>query len=307
MKKFIISDIHGFGKLYYSIMNYLDKLSEDNEIELYINGDLFDRGNESVEILLDVIRRIKENDSKFKIKYLGGNHERMMYKVFNKRERGKRVLPFDNWFLLPNGGKKTDDNLNKLLNKDEINEVYHFISNLKIYHKFPEKINNKNIVLVHAACPRNVNDECNMHIKDRLVGYYVWAREDSLGNLINLPIGNKAYFTIVGHTPNNNRFGFEYHKNQNYLNIDGGCAAYAKGFFEYDHVPLIEIKDNYLKILTFNNNNEIIYGNYFDGINTIPLSNEELNNERNNLNHDFKPKKLVRLPDGIIGYEDWIK
>jgi hypothetical protein len=280
MRKFIISDIHGFGKLYYSIMNYLDKLSEDEKIELYINGDLFDRGNESVEILLDVIRRIKENDSKFKIKYLGGNHERMMYKVFNKRERGKRVLPFDNWFLLPNGGKKTDDNLNKLLNKDEINEVYHFISNLKIYHKFPEKINNKNIVLVHAACPRNVNDECNMYIKDRLVGYYVWAREDSLGNLINLPIGNKAYFTIVGHTPVNLAFGYEYHKEGNYLNIDGGSGVYATGDTSFNHFPLVEVCNGYLKILTFNSDNEIIFGNYFDGIGSTPFTTEELEREK---------------------------
>ncbi len=46
MRKFIVSDIHGFGNFYYSIMNYLDKLSEHEEIELYINGDLIDRGSE---------------------------------------------------------------------------------------------------------------------------------------------------------------------------------------------------------------------------------------------------------------------
>lgn len=278
MRKFIISDIHGFGNLYYSIMNYLDKLSEHEKIELYINGDLIDRGNESVEILLDVIKRGKEN--KFNIKYLGGNHERMMYKVFNKREKGKRVLPFDNWFLLPNGGKKTDDNINILLNKDEINEIYHFISNLEIYHKFSEKINNKNIVLVHAACPRNVNDQCNMYIKDRFVGYYVWAREDSLGNLINLPIGNKDYFTIVGHTPVNLAFGYEYHKEGNYLNIDGGSGVYATGDTGFNHFPLVEVCNGYLKILTFDSDNEIIFGNYFDGIGSTPFTTEELEREK---------------------------
>ena len=64
MRKFIISDIHGFGNVYYSLMSYLDNISEHEEIELYINGDLIDRGYESAEILLDVKKRIVEN--KFK-------------------------------------------------------------------------------------------------------------------------------------------------------------------------------------------------------------------------------------------------
>ena len=37
MRKFIISDIHGFGNLYYSVMNYLDNLSFANSL---LNNDL---------------------------------------------------------------------------------------------------------------------------------------------------------------------------------------------------------------------------------------------------------------------------
>ncbi len=44
MRKFIISDIHGFGNVYYSMMNYVDNISKEEDVELYINGDLFDRG-----------------------------------------------------------------------------------------------------------------------------------------------------------------------------------------------------------------------------------------------------------------------
>ena len=123
MRKFIVSDIHGFGKFYYSIMSYLDNISKNEEIELYINGDLIDRGNESVPILLDVIKRINEN--KFKIEYLGGNHELMMHKVFKSRENGFNVFNYNSWFLPCNGGKKTDLELTKALNydKDKILEV----------------------------------------------------------------------------------------------------------------------------------------------------------------------------------------
>ena len=120
-------------------------------------------------------------------------------------------------------------------------------------------------------------------------------------------VGNKDYFTIIGHTPNDCKYGYVYLQGQNYLNIDGGAAAYAKGYFEYDHVPLVEIKDGYLKILTFNNNNEIIYGNYFDGRMSISMSERELDEDRKCLKHEFKPKKLLRLADDIIGYEDWVK
>ena len=83
MRKFIISDIHGLGNIYYAVMNYLDNISQYEDIELYINGDLFDRGPDSAAILLDVKKRILDN--KYKINYLGGNHELMMHEVFKKR------------------------------------------------------------------------------------------------------------------------------------------------------------------------------------------------------------------------------
>ena len=90
MRKFIISDIHGNGNLYYSVMSYLENISKGEDVILYINGDLIDRGIESGEILLDVFERIKENNPHFKIIYLAGNHELMMYEVFEKRrDRGQ--------------------------------------------------------------------------------------------------------------------------------------------------------------------------------------------------------------------------
>ncbi len=305
MRRFIISDIHGLGNIYYAVMNYLDNVSKEEAIELYINGDLFDRGPDSANILLDIKKRIQAN--KYKIIYLGGNHELMMHEVFLKRKKGRYVSDFNDWYN--NGGMVTDDGLYDILgDKDKILEVADFVSNLKIYHKFEEKINGKNIVLVHAACPLNIKDECNIKISDDYlkVSYYVWTRE----NDVYLPfksksrIGNKDYFTIIGHTPNDSKYGYVYHNDQNYLNIDGGCAAYAKGYFNFDHVPLIEVKDGYLKILTFNNNNEIIYGTYFDGISREPFLEQELISEKGYLSHKFKPRKLIKLPDGIIDYED---
>lgn len=304
MRKFIISDIHGLGNVYYSIMNYLDNIKQNEEISLYINGDLFDRGLESVEILLDIKKRIENGE---KITYLGGNHELLMHQFYKDYLDGKYTY-FNNWY--DNGGAITDDNLQYHFDykMEKVLDVVDFVSNLKIYHKFKETINDKPIVLVHAKCPKTVKDVCDLKIYDDndIVFDSVWAREYVPYYPKNLQkrirVGHSNYFTIIGHTPNNSNYGYYYHALDNYLNIDGGCARYASGLFEYDHVPLVEIENSYFKILTFNNNNEIITGNYFDGTASTPYTIEELNKERSYLNKDLKIKKLRILDDDIIGY-----
>ena len=287
MRKFIVSDIHGLDNFYYSIMNYLDNINKEEDVTLYINGDVIDRGINSAEILLDLKNRIELNT--FKIVYLGGNHELMMFEEFKRREMGIN-FKYNDWYL--NGGKITNDGLEKRLDKDKILEVVDFISNLSIYHEFEEKINNKNILLVHAASPLIAKNPCNLKIKDNefKIYYNVWAREEESYLPFRCRIGNKNNFTIVGHTPNNSKRGYVYHEKGNFLNIDGGCAAYAIGYTSYEHFPLVEIKDNYLKILTFNNNYEIIQGNYFDGEESTLLNEDELNIERKYLNNNLKAK-----------------
>ena len=304
MRKFIISDIHGNGDLYYSVMSYLENVSEYEDVTLYINGDLIDRGSDSGKILLDLIARINNPNHPFKIIYLAGNHELMMHKVFERRRKEMYVPKHNDWYN--NGGRVTDDALVNLLNdKDKILKVADFISNLKFYHKFEELLNGKKIVLVHAACPLKVNDECTLTIKNSSLfdEYYVWAREDDGMYPFRCRIGHKDYFTIIGHTPNDKRYGYFYNPRENYLNIDGGCAAYAYGHYEYDHYPLVEIKDDYLSILTFNSNNEIIYGNYFKDGKSIPYTSDEMTKAREYLNPEVKVKKLLRLPDDLIGYK----
>ena len=73
MKTFIVSDLHGNGEVYDSIMSYLENVSNEEEVELYINGDLIDHGFDSFRMLYDVIERVKGKGN-IKIHYLGGNH-----------------------------------------------------------------------------------------------------------------------------------------------------------------------------------------------------------------------------------------
>jgi hypothetical protein len=293
MRKFIISDIHGNGKLYYSCMSYMNNISKYDDVTLYINGDLIDRGNESAEILLDLIKRIKSNDNPFKIEYLGGNHELMMYQVFEKRRKGLYVSFFNDWYL--NGGRLTDVGLEEILKeKNKILEVVDFIGGLKLYHKFDEQINGKNIVLVHACSPTDIKDECDLLIseKNRPIYYVVWTRKKDPLIPFKCRIGNKKYFSIVGHSVNEEKFGYYYDEDENYLNIDGGSAYYVCGHLEYNHFPLVEIKDGYLKILTFNSNNEILFGNNFINYQSIPISKDELDYDRSLLDKNVLVKKL---------------
>ena len=44
---------------------------------------------------------------------------------------------------------------------------------------------------------------------------------------------------------------------------------------------------------------------YFINDKSYPMNTEELDKERGYLNYNLKVKKLVKLEDGIIGYEDW--
>lgn len=289
MKKYIVSDLHGNGNIYRSIMKYLENVNKNNELILYINGDLIDRGNDSADMLLDVIKKIKNKEG-FEIKYLGGNHELMMYRALKE---SMRIMELSIWFS--NGGGITNDALINLVSKKEKEEIINFISELDIYYKFKEKLDNKQIVLVHAKCPEEIKDVCDLKIKDNdKISDYVWKREDDLSVILNENLGNKDYFTIIGHTPVMNKKGYYYEKDYDCLNIDGGCGSYAYGFKNYDHTPLVEIdeENNRLIILTFNNNNEIIYGNYFQNKKSIPMTEDELQMYKKYIDKNVKIKKL---------------
>ena len=264
MRKFIVSDLHGNGDVYDSIMAYLENISLKDDVELYINGDLIDRGLDSYRMLEDVIDRINNNKS-IKIYYLGGNHELMMYNALKKKKPYKPLFIFNEWIF--NGGGIIDKELDSLNNPiDKINEYIDFLSNLKIYNCFEETIKDKPILLVHAQAPKKILKTCSMKIGDNnsSVNKAVWTREKDEYNIPH-KLGKKGFLTIKGHTVVEDEYGFFYNKKDNYINIDGGCSGYALGYFEYDHVPLVEICDNHLELLIWGHDNDIYNGFFFDG------------------------------------------
>ena len=304
MRKFIVSDLHGNGEVYDSIMAYLGNI--DDEVELYINGDLIDRGLDSFRMFEEVIEAIN-GKGKIKIIYLGGNHELSMYQALLERPPGRGINQHSNW--IDNGGWAIEGILDMRDDFEEKCEEYkQFLSNLKIFHEFEEVINNNKLVLVHAQVPQNLDELRDLKIghNNTAVQDAVWTRKEirvplifGLGDVIGMNrIGKEDYLSIVGHTPVTDDRGFTYDHVENYFNIDGGCAMYARGHFQFDHVPLVEVKDDYLKILIFNHNNEIIDGYYFEKY-LLRMSNEDLEKERLLLNHSYdnnglENKKLIK-------------
>ena len=282
MKKYIVSDLHGAGDVYDSIMGYLENVSLKEPVELYINGDLIDRGLDSFRMLLDVMERVKNPES-IRIHFLGGNHELMMYQALKKRKPGKSVFPWCDWML--NGGWVIEGELDAHEDGERLcDECRDFLADLSIYHLFDEKVATQPLLLVHAQAPKEFKP---MKIGDNSIPVFkaVWTRKkDEFG----LPhrIGKEGFFTIIGHTPVLNKRGFEFCSKENYLNIDGGCAGYALGMFEYQYVPLVEVENGRVKILVFNHNNEIVKGYLFDGEFSL-MSEEELSDRRGLLNHQF--------------------
>lgn len=273
MRKFIVSDLHGCGDVYDSIMGYLENVSKTDTVELYINGDLIDRGLDGYRMLEDVYERI-HGKGDIKIHYLGGNHELMMYRALLKRKPGKSVSHWCDWMM--NGGWVIEGELDVREDGEEkCEEFKNFLGDLDLYHIFDEKLIDQRILLVHAQAPKKALEAAPMKIKDNDIATFntVWMRREEreqllfgLGKVIGLNrIGLDGYYTIIGHTPVFNSKGFMVDREEKYMNIDGGCAAYAVGKFEHDHVPLLEIKKDRVDVLVFNHNNEIIKGYYFDG------------------------------------------
>ena len=172
MSIYVMSDLHGCYEEFIKMLELINFTSED---ELYILGDIFDRGPDPLGIL-DYVLGHKN------ITLIKGNHEKMFEECF---ESGDFIL----WFY--NGGLSTHV---QLMEKDhEYQEaLYKCIKNLptvKVVDKF---------ILVHAGLYFDNNSD-DLELDEFLQqeeDVCVWDRSN---------IGNEKkyrdYTVICGHTP----------------------------------------------------------------------------------------------------------
>ncbi len=170
---YVMSDIHGCYDKFIAMLKLINFKQQD---ELYILGDIFDRGSNPLEILDYIVGHSN-------IYLLKGNHEKMFEEFYETND-------ISLWYY--NGGKTTHESL---LNKSFIYEenLYKYIKRLPII----QVINN--FILVHAGL-EFFNGYENLKLEEflnkQLEDMCLWTR-NNIGNEKQF----KNYTIICGHTP----------------------------------------------------------------------------------------------------------
>ncbi|MST88563.1 serine/threonine protein phosphatase [Sharpea azabuensis] len=228
-KKYVISDLHGQFVL---LQLLLEKIAFDDSDELYVLGDIMDRGPNSI----DIYYFIKSMNNIHMIK---GNHEIMMRtSLIQSLKYNDLDDERNNAYRLwkQNGGYRTVDSIREYLQKDCITyseyydhrkqfmkELIEFIDSLPDYIEMDYQ--GKHYVLVHAGV-----DPDKPLVKDTDPELLAWIREYFYMSPCNLD-----YTYIFGHTPLcfiNMDGSFNIWHDPDYGNkigIDGGLAVGDKG------------------------------------------------------------------------------
>lgn len=279
VRNFVVSDLHGQGQIYSSIISTLEdeqRRYPNEKIVLYINGDIIDRGPNSIPMLLDVMDRVKKRKGNIEVKMLAGNHELIMLEAIEKKVNGK-WNDWSTWFLGSNGGQVSSKQFDALpVSKQQ--EVIDFLENLPLNKVFDDPIlGDRGVVIAHASA---VDTRGIKTLKDilgnRQLSDVLWVRKKSGYNCA--PVGRTNYLSIIGHTPTRSRH-IEYDQDDNVLYIDCGCAKITHNPDLNILVPLVELnyRGNCLNVLHFDRNGKIAYTGMMK------------RNENGNLNNNVTP------------------
>ncbi len=222
MYKYVMSDIHG---CYDEFIKMLELINFSDKDELYILGDVIDRGYNSLDIIDYIV-------SHKNITFLKGNHEKMYEDYF---ESGDALI----WFS--NGGQNTFNELGRrdLYYRYTLYRIVKDLPIIKVVDKF---------ILVHAGLlfPSGYED---MEL-DKLLEYQkedinLWTRD-----YLNSDIQYEDYKIICGHTPVQtirNRIGDStiIHR-PGHIFIDCGCV-HKSHLGELGCLRLDDMKEFYIK------------------------------------------------------------
>lgn len=206
---YAVSDIHG---CYDEYIKLIDKIGFSDDDTLYIIGDICDRGENSVEIYKDLMKRKN-------VHVIFGNHDYMLLQNVVNLLHGIESDDLALW--IENGGRTTIEEILRL-SDDEIIELIEFISGFSKYECLT--IQDKKYILAHTV-PFCFNedeplDECE-------INHFLWGR----------PLYKKRYFKdentflVTGHTPTKlirEDRKFEIFKENGHIAIDCGCVYGGK-------------------------------------------------------------------------------
>ena len=226
---YIMSDIHGLYDRYLKMLQKIDLQKED---KLYILGDVIDRGDMGIDILIDLMER--DN-----VELFLGNHEHMMLTYLNGMDR-------ISWFYEANGGMVTYKHF-MALNEEKREDILAYLYDTAIVKHLD--INSHHYVLSHTGAPEDGKDIYThdyfydlMKIQDLVWNHYPYSID-----LLNLKeyTGEEKTF-ISGHIvtrrlhDSDKVYIQDFGNGYTWINIDCGCAL-GKG---YGYLSCLVIDDS---------------------------------------------------------------
>lgn len=214
---YVMADLHGEYDKFKKMLRLIEFRGEDN---LFLLGDLVDRGPEPIKLLMDVMMRNN-------VFCLLGNHEYMMSYVLERLDldmlseqpedylEPTDLIAYEGW--MQNGGDVTLSQFRKLT-EDDREMVLDFIQDMELYEML--EVDGKKFILVHAGLS-NFNKERSL---DDYEPYeLIHERPDYHKNYFD------SIYTVTGHTPTQTITGEPniYH-NGTHINIDCG-ACFPEG------------------------------------------------------------------------------
>lgn len=212
---YVMSDLHGCYEKYIQMIEKIQLHSDDT---VYILGDVIDRGDDGIKILLDMMQRSN-------VFPLLGNHEYMAYNVlqkfnveitadnYDKHLDGVAMEMFENW--MANGGITTCRAFSKL---DSVarESVMEYLGEFELYEEL--EVNGNQFVLVHGGL---VDFAEHKDLSEYGIHDMIWDRCDY----------ERQYYPdkylVTGHTPTYNidkAYKGKIYRKNNHIAIDCGAV-----------------------------------------------------------------------------------
>lgn len=219
--RYIISDIHGCFDQYQEL---LSKINFSDADELYVLGDVVDRGPEPIKVFQDMMKRPN-------VIFILGNHDFIMYTLMKKLSveitednydnylTGETMMDYHLWLL--DGGQVTAKQFRKL-SRPEMADILDYIAGASLYEVIEHE--GKEYRLVHAGlsdfAPDKGMDEYEL---------YDFLEERADYSKRYYPQEN--IILVTGHTPTILIKGWEkaeVYQKHGHIALDCGCVAGGK-------------------------------------------------------------------------------
>ena len=215
--KYVISDIHG---CYDEYMELLEKINLRDEDELYILGDVVDRGPEPMKVLQDMMMRVN-------VFPIIGNHDfvtLLMLRKLSEKITEENVESYlsdeelEEYMKWMKEGASTTVKDFLRLDEGERQDILEYFGEFSAYHEI--ELNGKRFVLVHAGI--NNFDE-NLPIDEYSLHDLLFCRMDYSKRYFS----DENTYVITGHTPTpafrEDKKPLVYEEN-GHIAVDCGCV-----------------------------------------------------------------------------------